>query len=74
MYGVENPNVWMVRKGGGLASLALANRVVASTSLRLLKRGHKVDLPLKVAYEPYAPGAKHLPPGERASVMFTHNC
>ena len=37
----------MVHKGCGLASLALANRVVASTSLRSLKRGPLVGQRLR---------------------------
>ena len=41
----------------GRALLRWLDRVVASTSLRSLKKGHKVDLPPKAAIQPTAPGA-----------------
>ena len=59
----------MVHKGCGLASLALANRVVASTSLRSLKRGHKVDQPAALPIESLTPLGS-LPAGRQKESSF----
>ena len=61
-------------KDGGLASLALANRVVALPGADApVKRGREVNLPPKAAVFPYAPGA--LAPTTRLTIeaMFTHH-
>jgi hypothetical protein len=49
----------MVHKGGGVAELAF-------TINTLVETGPLIGQPPKAVIPPHAPGAKHLPPGERA--------